>query len=350
MVPMKKKIVILTGNKIFFGQTRKPWVSMNVAKMEKIFQEHGFKVERYSFHQIVNRQDRIKDSVIFYTFSQKMNRRSYIIDLIHYLDDGSNIFIPSSELLQCHENKGYQELYKKKINFTSLKAFYFSSVEEIQHYDIIFPVVLKTVDTSNGKGVFLVQNYRQLVKHIQHFERQGMLTKIDLVRRKYFRRKKFYKEYPDYNNRIDYFEYRDYILKEKNFILQEFIPDLKSDHRVLVLYDKYYVMKRFTREGDFRASGTKIQDYNVEFDLDLMNYAKEVYDQFDTPFLSMDIGIHQKKYSLFEFQAVHFGLNVFVKTKGYYTLDNGDWKFIEAKSTIEKEMAEALIKYIQLRG
>ena len=109
-------------------------------------------------------------------------------------------------------------------------------------------------------------------------------------------------------------------------------------------------MKRFTREGDFRASGTKIQDYNVEFDLDLMNYAKEVYDQFDTPFLSMDIGIHQKKYSLFEFQAVHFGLNVFVKTKGYYTLDNGDWKFIEAKSTIEKEMAEALIKYIQLRG
>ena len=350
MVSAKKKIVILTGNKNFFGQTRKPWVSMNVDKMEKIFRDHGYEVERYSFHQIVNRQERIKDSIIFYTFSQKMNRRSYVIDLIHCLDDGSNMLIPSREMLQCHENKGYQELYKKKINFTSLKALYFSSVEELSDYEIHFPIVLKTVDTSNGKGVFLVHNHNQLMKYIQHLEKQGIFTKIDLVRRKYFRRKKFYKEYPDYNNRIDYFEYRDYILKEKNFILQEFVPGLKSDYRVLVLYDKYYVMKRFTREGDFRASGTKIQDYDVEFNLDLMNYAKDVYDQFDTPFLSMDIGVHQKKFSLFEFQALHFGLNVFIKTKGYYTLDNGDWRFIEAKSSIEKEMAEALIKYIQSRG
>ncbi len=32
------------------------------------------------------------------------------------LDDGSNFIIPSYEMLLCHEDKGFQELYKKKIN------------------------------------------------------------------------------------------------------------------------------------------------------------------------------------------------------------------------------------------
>jgi glutathione synthase/RimK-type ligase-like ATP-grasp enzyme len=346
-----KKIILLTGNNKFFGQTRKPWVSMDVDKLQYSIREQGFDVEKYSFHEILNQDKDIRNSVIFYTFSQKINRRNYIKDVVCFLNNDSNILIPSYDLLLCHENKGFQELFKKRIKLSSLSSYYFSSIAELSDYPIRFPIVLKTVDTSNGKGVFLVKSQTELVKIVEKLERQNIFTRLDLIRRKYFRRKKSYKNYPDYSNRKDYYQYKDYILKEKNFILQEFVPGLDHDYRVLIFYDKYYVMKRYTKKNDFRASGTKIQEYDIEFDQCLLDYAREVYHKFDTPFLSLDIGFHQNKYYLFEFQALHFGLNVLVKSVGCYTQDNNNWNFNhnQNKPEIETELANALVKYVRAR-
>ena len=343
----KNRIVVLTGNNNFFGQTRKPWVSMNFEKIHNILCEKGFTVEKYTFNEIAGLDDRINNSLIFYTFSQKLNRRIYITDIIRYIDDGSNFLIPSYDLLKCHENKGFQELYKKKIGLNTISAQYFSSIDEVRHHDIKFPIVLKTIDGSNGKGVFLVKNKNELIKIVNNLERQNPFTLLDLFRRKYFRREKSYKEYPGYSNEKDYEQYKDYILKEKNFILQEFIPDLKFDYRVVVLYDKYYVTKRHINKNDFRASGAKRFDFNFKADPDLLNYARDIFNKFDTPFLSMDICIHQDNFYLFEFQALHFGINVFVKSNGYYIPDNGNWQFIEKSPALETEIANGLIKYIK---
>jgi len=346
-----EKIILLTGNNNFFGQTRKPWVSMDVDKLEHSLCDQGFDVERYCFHEILNQNHGIRNSIIFYTFSQKLNRRDYIKDLVRFLDNGSNRIIPSYDLLLCHENKGFQELFKKSINLPSLTSYYFNSIDEIADYPIQFPIVLKSVDTSNGKGVFLIESHNDLVKTVGKLERQNIFTRLDLVRRKYFRKKKSYQHYPDYSNRTDYYQYKDYILKEKNFILQEFVPGLNHDYRVLILYDKYYVMRRYTKKEDFRASGTKIQEYDIEFDHRLLDYARDIYRKFDTPFLSIDIGIHHDHFCLFEFQALHFGINVFIKSVGFYTFENKKWHFNrhQVKPEIESEIANALVKYIKAR-
>ena len=58
----KNKIVILTGNNNFFGQTRKPWVSMDVKKMQAVFEKHDFTVQILSFNEIVNDKAEIKVS------------------------------------------------------------------------------------------------------------------------------------------------------------------------------------------------------------------------------------------------------------------------------------------------
>lgn len=342
-------LILLTGNDNFFGQTRKPWVSLNVEKLQNYIEQQGYQVTKYSFHELINRKERLKDSIIFYTFSQKNNRREYIKDLVHCLNNGSNFLIPSYDLLLCHENKGYQELYKQKINLTMLPSFYFSSVKEISSYQFKFPIVLKTTDGSNGKGVFLARTKEELIQIIRKLERQSFLTKIDLIRRRYFRRKKSYKEYPDYNNVTDYYQYKDYILKEKNFILQEFVPNLQFDYRVLVIYDKYYVIKRRNRENDFRASGAKRFDSSYQATPDLLHFARSVYQNFDTPFLSMDICQYENQYYLFEFQALHFGINVFVKTNGYYQLIHNNWEHVEAHPDFEREMAQGLVKYLNAR-
>jgi glutathione synthase/RimK-type ligase-like ATP-grasp enzyme len=343
----RNKITLVTGNNNFFGQTRKPWVSLNVSKLADFLKQGNYEVDLYQFHQLINNPDLISNSIIIYSFSQKINRRDYIKDLIHYYATGNNTLIPSYDLLQCHENKGFQELYKKKLNIKSLPALYFCSESEIEKYEINYPVVLKTVDGSNGKGVYLIKSKDELHIKIKKLQKLSLLTKADLFRRKYFRKKKQYIDYPEYNNHNDFIQYKDYITEEKNFILQEFIPELKYDYRVLIIYNRYFVTKRENRDNDFRASGSKRFRFNFEASDQLLNYAEEMYNKFDTPFLSIDIAQNKGKYYLLEFQALHFGINVLVKSKGFYSKEKNNWNFIENNNVIEDQLGYGLIQYLQ---
>ena len=342
-----KSIVILTGNNKFFGQTRKPWVSMDVDLIEAALKDHGYPVRQYTFSQVINRAIPVHDAIIFYTFSQKSNRREYLRDAVYFLNSSTNILIPSIELLHCHENKGFQELYKRQLGMHSLQAFYFSSAAEIFEHDIKYPVVFKTVTGSNAKGVFLAHSEKELLKIIGTVRPRQYATSLDLIRRKYFRKKKSYKEYPDYNNLTDLHQYKDYILKEVNFILQEFVPDLSFDYRVLTLFDRYFIVRRATKEDDFRASGAKRFSLVEDADDRLLEYARKIYNKFDTPFLSMDICQKGDDFYLLEFQALHFGVNVLVKNNGYYVRENSCWRFKPLdRISIEEEISRALIGYI----
>lgn len=342
-----KTIIILHGKNKFFGQTRKPWVSMDLERMINSLEEQGYNVENYEYQEIINKNIEIKDSIVFYSFSQRENVRAYIKDIIHHLSNYNNLIVPSYDFLLCHENKGYQELLKKRLGITSLDCIYFSDKDEIDKTKINFPVVLKKIDGSNGKNVYLVNDQEELNKKLKYFEHTANLKKFDLFRRKYLRKKKSYKEYPNYSNKRDYEEYKDYIIQRDNFVLQEFIPNLEYDFRVLVIHDKYFVTRRFVKEGDFRASGAKKFDFSFEVDLSLLNYSKEIYNKFDTPFLSMDICKSGDKYYLIEYQAIHFGLNVVVKSNGYYLNKAEQWKFIENNNIIEDEMVYGLSKYLE---
>jgi glutathione synthase/RimK-type ligase-like ATP-grasp enzyme len=344
----QNKIVFLTGYDRFFGQTRKPWVSMDADKIINIVTENGYQVAEYGFHEIVNKNIPIRDSIVFYTFSQRENLRRYIMDAIRCLDDGTNLIIPSYDLLCCHENKGYQEIIRKKLNILEPKGLYFSSKREISNYNINYPVVLKDIEGSNAKGVFRANNFSELLRIIRKIEPPiKFLLKLDLFRRKYFRRKKHYSEYKNYNNRIDCNQYRDYIIQEKRFVLQEFIPGLSYDYRMIIFYNHYYVVRRKNRDADFRASGAKRFIIDDEVDSKILDYAREIFSKFNNPYLSIDIGCTGNHFVLFEFQALHFGINAIVKNSGYYTFENGVWKFHKKPLPIEAEIAMGLVKFLQ---
>jgi len=342
------KIVLLTGYDRFFGQTRKPWVSMNVDRMLPILRQNGYEVEEYEFHQIANRQVEIRNAVVLYTFSQRANLRRYIQDVVRFLDEGSNLLLPSYDLLRCHENKGYQELFRPKVGLERPRGYYFSSKREIRSYDLRYPLVLKAIEGSNAKGVSLVHNDAELKQKIRSWEPgTGIWTRLGFFRRKYLRRKKYYAEYPDYNNRIDYSQYRDYITPETGFILQEYVSELDHDYRISVFGDRYYVVKRMTRENDFRASGAKRFIVDFQIDPEMLDFAKEVYSRFKTPWLSIDIAQKNGQFYIFEYQALHFGINAIVKNRGFYRSENGDWQFIPGIHPIEEEIADGLIKFLQ---
>lgn len=339
-------LVILTGRYNFFGQTRKPWSSLNIDRIFEILQHHGYAVEKYEFQEVVNKQVEIRDKTVFYTFSHQEHYRQYIGDVLYFLS-ASNKIIPSYELFKCHENKGFQELYKRAVGLNGLKSNYFSFYEDVDFANLNYPVVLKTVKGSNGKGVFLIRNKKDFLEKAKKLLKgQSLAAKVDLFRRKYFRKKKF-KEYPDFSDRKDYVEYREYIKIEENFVLQEFVPGLSFDYRVLIAFDRFYVTQRSVNKGDFRASGTKRFGFSKTPDPGLLNYAKAVYDRFDTPFLSIDVLYDGKEYYLAEYQALHFGVNVIVKSEGYFQSDeNGQWLFVEDKPVLEDIFSRTLMAYL----
>jgi hypothetical protein len=344
---VNKKLIVLTGYDNFFGQARKPWVSIDTKLMIQVIREKGLVVQELPFHRIMNSEIEIRDSIVFYTFSQRENLHSYIKDVINYLSKNENILIPTLDLLYCYENKGYQESIKKNLGIESLKVLSFSSKRELAEYNIDFPVVLKPVEGSCGKNIFLVNDLDELIKCISKIEpRMSISEKVDLFRRKYFRLNKKFLGFDDFNYKKDYLQYKDYISYEIRFILQEFVPDLKFDYKIIIMGEKYYVTKRLNRKRDFRASGGGRFTYDFKATDELLNYAKYIFECFDTPCLSIDVGFGNNKFYLFEFQASHFGIVTMARNKGYYKMTHNNWEFVPNKIIFEKELASSLILYL----
>jgi hypothetical protein len=342
-----KKVILLTGYDHFFGQTRKPWVSIKTSFLISELKTNGIDVCEFPFHKIANGVITIKNSIVFFTFSQRDNLRHYIRDVIFSLQVNNNVIIPNYELLCCHENKGYQEILKKQLGLDDLSSYYFSSKRELKEYEIEYPVVLKTKEGSNGKGVFLVNSEQALLSKISELEPKiSILTKLDLLRRRYLRSPKIFPGYDFFDSKKDYVRYKDYIIPETSFILQKFVSGLECDYRVIILGEHYYVTKRLTRKGDFRASGAKRFTFDFKASDAILDYSKHLYDTFDSPCLSLDIGVKDNQFYLFEFQALHFGINAIVRGKGFYQHFSDGWKFVEQKSVFEKELCNAFVYYL----
>lgn len=341
------ELVVLTSRKKFFGQTRKPWSSLDVDKMIGMFEARGYKVTLYEFHQLINSGIQLKNKTIFYAFSQKENYRQYIRDIMYSLSKDNRI-IPSYDFLMCHENKGYQEIFKKHIGFEGLRGEYYTSANELDPDSIKYPIILKAVKGSNGKGVFLVKDKKALKKTTDSLKNKfSLFTNIDLLRRKYFRKKKF-SDYPLYSDRQDYLEYKEYLEVEENFVLQQFVPDLDFDYRVLIAHDRYYVMKRSVKKGDFRASGSKKFSFSKIPEKALLNYARGVYQYFDTPFLSIDVLFNGTQYDLVEFQALHFGTSSITKSTGFFqSAAENQWQYVDENPELEKVFATTIMAYLE---
>jgi len=274
-----------------------------------------------------------RDAIIFTTSSQKPYQKKYIDDYLALLEKFNNILIPSKEIIFAHENKGFQELYKKSIGLISLKSLYVNNT--LINYDEVkkigYPLVLKKLDGSGSKGVMLIHNERSLKKQINKIQPSLHIRYFIYLKE---RLKNIFLRV-DNTVKVEYFK------EYKNYVLQEFIPNLEFDYKVLIFFDKYYVLKRYTTANDFRASGSGKFEF-IDIDSSLLEYAKYIFEKFEEPFMSLDICEHKNKYYLIEYQGMHFGPYAQIYAEGYYQKKQDQWKFIKKKETLEKDIAYSL--------
>ena len=319
-------IYLLTLPNGSFGSSGQSWTTLD---LDRIISKLDFKVIIKTIIEIdklcINESD-----IIIYTSSENPEIRSYLKDNLFHLSNKAYL-IPSYKLLMAHENKGYQEILKKQEEFGNLFGNY---LFDLDNQTLPYPKVLKTSEGAGSSGVFLIKNEKELseIKR-KHFSTSSIKRKIINIQRKI-----------SLNSReFELYKYRKSIFKL--LIEQKFIPNLKHDFKVLVFGDRYFVLKRSVRKNDFRASGSGNFEF-VEPPREVLDFAKEISEKLDNPYLSLDIAQSKHGCHLIEFQATNFGPYTLLNAPYRYIDKDGHWLKEQNCKDLEANYAYALNHYI----
>ncbi|MGL4358059.1 MAG: ATP-grasp domain-containing protein [Cetobacterium sp.] len=340
-----KEILIIVDYREIFRRELKSYYTISIEKMKNVFINKNYEVQVYSYVDLLNEGlEKIQNKIIVYTSSSDEGYKRYIDDLLFYLKDSNEIY-PKYELLKSQENKGFQELYKLKQNIKSLNSFYLCTLSDFYKIEnkIEYPIILKKIDGAGSSQVFKLDSKEELVKKIKKSIR---------IKNYYNRKLKsiFAETMLKLNlNKKNHKLYKEYILEDLNidpFILQEFVPDLESDWKILVFGKKFYALNRKVRKNDFRASGSgKLSFFDPP--KEVLDYAYKIYKKLDVPIVSLDICI-DKNFNCFliEFQALHFGPYTLIKSDSYFQKNGNEWEKLEKKSDLAEEYSTAILEYI----
>jgi hypothetical protein len=338
--PSKLEVYLLTESDGFFGCRMMPWESMDVDVLVKILSEH-FSVVRLTYAEIASGAVCPKNSIIIHSSSQQPEYKVFIDDILLYLAANSNRLVPSIHATRSHDNKGYQELHKRLCGIRSLNGVYVAKLSEIDRKGIAYPVVFKELSGFGSSGVRLLYSERGLLDATKVEPRlswretgKAIKSNIGYAVRKYILRRKHLKPYGNYYNTL------------KPFVLQDYIPNLSCDYKVLAFQNRFFVLKRDVRPNDFRASGSG--RFHFEYPpTGLLDFAAELLDKFDEPYMSLDICFDGSKFHLIEFQGLHFGPFTLTQSPQHFRQRDGRWDECVGKVELEEILGESLVLFLQ---
>jgi glutathione synthase/RimK-type ligase-like ATP-grasp enzyme len=197
--------------------------------------------------------------------------------------------------------------------------------------EISYPAVIKKPSGAMSKGVFLAKDSRMLKK---------ISKKISFCQ-------DFFYNFKELIRSLKYKGYTKSSSHRKKIIIQDFIPGLTHDWKILVFGKKFYVLKRYNRKNDFRASGGGRLEYTSDIPESLLNFAEKIYNALNTPVLSLDVVFDGNKNHLFEFQCIYFGTTTLEYSSFYFLKNEGVWQKQNGNSDLETEYVIAISEYIK---
>jgi len=337
-----KKIKIIIDYKGFFGSKQKSLIyrgGMDLGHLVRLFNYKGFDVEILNFSDIDFVKIKQESPFVIYTSSEDFGGfyKSFIEDIILSLEDAGLTCLPSYNYLRAHNNKVYMELLRRSRNFeelSSISSRVFGSFEELKNttQEFKFPVVIKPASGAMSRGVSIAYNYDELLKKTQ---------KISSTRNIIF----------DLKDRLRKLKYGDrYVpesLNRSKFIVQNFIPNLNNDWKVLVYGNKLFILYRGNRENDFRASGSGKFIFRKDIPEGILDYAYSIMKKFDVPNISLDIGFDGKQFHTLEFQFLYFGTTTLEKSPFYFEKNGNSWDIVDKSLCLEEVYVESIVHYLR---
>lgn len=292
----------------FFGQSIPTEKSLDVIKIKKGLEDNGFSVRILDIEELANSNHWSTPSNTVFLLGSHQNPeiKQYLNDVVSIATLTHNVtFLPKAELLLAHENKGVQSLLARMRALNLPEQEYRLTTETLQQ-----PTVIKHVAGAGSQMVFIAektQSYKSklLKTGLSLMTVRDLLFFMKSPIKRLMRWKHFTQDYIKYNER--YFRH----------VRQKLLPSPGFDFKVLVFYDRIYVLKRGQRAGDFRASGSGQFSFTKP-SLELIRFALAFREKLDTPYVSLDLIQNNNDIDCIEFQCAHFGPYTQIKAKHYY--------------------------------
>lgn len=338
-----RDIVLLTDYKGNIGSRydAKPYRSgMDNKLLKSYFRMNDFIPSFLPFNEVNINDPSWRNTPVLYSSQEDKGHhyKSYIEDIVFALELAGAHVIPAFKYLRAHDNKVFMELLRNNVGVDShneLKTFHFGTVEELNRFDdrISFPVVIKGAVGAMSKNVMLARNKKELYKNAK------MISKTHY----------FSHDLKEIGRKIKYPGYIKESRNRQKFIVQEFIPGLENDWKVLVFGSRIYVLYRGVKENDFRASGSKVFKFNEDSLIPpgLLDYAQMFFSRLEVPSISLDIVKRKNHFNVVEFQAIYFGTSTHLKSNGYFCNNDGKWKKRLELLDLEKIYVDSIVEFIK---
>jgi hypothetical protein len=208
----------------FYSSTREVAGSMNVAKLKQLFEDLNYSVCVEEFSQVNFSADKYRDAVVLYQSSEDpgLLYKSYIEDVLLGLQLIGARIVPGFPLFRAHHNKVFMEILRSVNGSSALNtvaAQHFGTLEELRiKTPQSFPVVVKSAAGSRSSGVQMARDIGELQRVVRHLSRSWSF--FNIVRR--------------LGNWMDGVSFKPISQHRNKYIVQQFVPRLAGDYKVLV--------------------------------------------------------------------------------------------------------------------
>jgi glutathione synthase/RimK-type ligase-like ATP-grasp enzyme len=338
---MRDIYILIDYRSQFYFSTRHRGASFNLNILSEHFLKAGLKPIVKEFREIDFQRDNFKGELIVYQSSEdpQLFYKDYIEDILLGLQAQGAILIPDFYKFRAHHNKVFMEILRDLnplLSIKNIKSKSYGTYEDFykEHQAWDNKIIVKPASGTRSRGVKLLESLREKIEYPKKISRSFTFDNFRRAITKFFTGNVYVKTS---NNR-------------KKFVVQSFIPGLNGDYRILIYNKKFYVLFRYVRPEDFRASGSGNFFFPSLLPPGLLDYAADIFKAFDNPFLSLDVGYKDGKFYLFEFQFLCLGQYALEKSHWYFMKNNEGWKQVWENPDLEREFANSIGEYIHRRG
>jgi glutathione synthase/RimK-type ligase-like ATP-grasp enzyme len=270
---------------------------------------------------------------VLYASSQEPRYKQYLQGIAAELSEGGCVLYPRLAHLLAHEDKAYQAQRVARVGLEAPRTWVFGDREHAFAFlaSARYPLVGKAPSGFGSSGVRLLRSEREARCFVQDLMVHRSLAKgRPLWKRAWQRLCK-----PSFSLGL--------------VILQELVPGLAGDWKVLVWGDAICGVFRDNRAKDFRASGSGRLRF-LEIPTQVLDFAHRAVVALELPWASLDIGFDGVRCHLLEYQGLHFGLTTSERATFHYVRDQTGWRRLDGKLPLEEKIAEIVVNDFRSRG
>ncbi len=313
---------------------------MDIERLCDSFATHGLLVKRMSHAEACeDLGPQWRDRLVVYQSAEDPNLeyRSYVEDVVLGLELLGARVIPGFRFLRAHHNKVFGEILVR-VHGGSLavrpRTRCFGCFEEFEATAMPPPVVVKRSDGAGSSGISLATTPRRAEIVARRISRSpGWLDMMKEHAKRRLRR-----------------GYVPFSLHRRKFLVQEFLPGMTHDFKVLCYGRRLFVLRRDVRPRDFRASGSGRFSWPEAPDTGLLNFAFALHDRFGAPCCSLDIASTGSGLRLLEAQFVVFGPLTAEASRWHFQRSEEGWRKVDGPVVLEDVFADCVVEHAKRHG